>query len=279
MKATKILAGLAMLLILCWIGMGCSNPDNIVKPPLPNTGDDTTIIDPNIPTPFADWAFGPIADMAFEKDGDLTVSDVGAGIELFDTFGIHKRNMTDDTPWTGLVDVGPGWLDSGKAVLATGPKIGCMWTSFYDDQYVTGGGSFSSPAEWWWSGEANPTDQCSPYSTSGMFGCPNPLFTPQGIDLHPIYGWLFIKTMHKKVHLDSNCGFDPDQVPPDWDLLDGILAVHPQAPLLGTTLQLYEGSADYVVYHNKSDVDDVALFGYPMADDAVEIFCWDETKG
>jgi len=145
MRAMKILAGLAMLLLIGWIGLGCSNPDNLNNPDLPNPGKDNQqgdTLDPNIPVPFADWTFGAIVDMAFEKDGDLTVSDAGTGIELFDTFGIWKRTMTSETVWTGLVDEGPGWLDSGKAIIASGPPIACSWKSFFDDAHVTGGNAF-----------------------------------------------------------------------------------------------------------------------------------------
>ena len=57
------------------------------------------------------------------------------------------------------------------------------------------------------------------------------------------------------------------------------MAVHPFAPRMGAELTFWEGSADYVVYHNKSDVDGIDAYGYPMASTAVEIFCWDETMG
>ena len=97
--------------------------------------------------------------------------------------------------------------------------------------------------------------------------------------MHPIYGWLFIKISHRKVHTDPDCGLEPDKVPENQDLRDGIIAVHPAGPLMGADPDYWEGQADYVVYHNKTDVDAVDAYGYPMASAAVEIFCWDESKG
>ena len=147
MRAMKIFAGLVMLLLFVWIGIGCSNPDNLTNPDLPETGEDVEqgdSIDPDIPVPFADYAFGPILDFAFEKDGDLAISDASVGVPLFDSFGIYKdRNMTEgDMPFTGMIDLGPGLLDNGKAVIITGPPIFCSWFTVFDDAHVVGGGSF-----------------------------------------------------------------------------------------------------------------------------------------
>jgi hypothetical protein len=151
MRAMKLLAGLAMLLIFAWIGIGCSNPDNANQPNLPNPGDDNhqgDPLDPNIPVPFADQAFNNILDIAFEKDGDLVISDEDTGILLFDHLGTFKRNLsTNTTPWTGLVDTGPGVLDKGKGVIVSGPVIGCAWSTADDDAYVAGSGPFrNAPA-------------------------------------------------------------------------------------------------------------------------------------
>ena len=283
MRVMKILAGLVMLLLLGWMVIGCSNPDNVVKPPLPNTGDNDqqSNPDPTIPTPFAGVTFGEIFDIVFEKDGDPVISDPSNGIRLFDTFGVFKRTMDPGSSWFGMVDVGPGWLDNGKAVIATGEQVPagpCAWATFYDDQYVTGGGSFGDPATWWWGGTVNPTIVPSITATSGTFECPT-ITTPMGIDLHPIYGWLFIEIGHRKVHIDPLLEIDPDQIPENFDLRDGIMAMNPFAPQLGFRPDLYEGPDDYVVYHDKSDVDTIDQYGYPMASDAVQIFCWDETAG
>jgi hypothetical protein len=279
MKGFGFLTIIAMLLLIAWVSVGCSNADNLTQPSPPDPGvndQQGNALDPDIPVPFADTEFGRILDFAFEKDGDLAISDEGQGILLFDNFGDLKRNISEgSTPWTGMIDVGPGWLDSGRGVIATGPSIKCAWTSFYDDKYVSGGTAFPSPAGWWWDGEAHPLPECSLTATSGEFDCSD--FTPTGIDLHPIHGWLFIKIEHTKVNTDPDCGFEPDQVP-ERDMGDGILAVHPSAPLLGAELNYYEGGADYIVYHNKSDVDAVDAYGFSMASAAVGIFNWDETN-
>lgn len=57
------------------------------------------------------------------------------------------------------------------------------------------------------------------------------------------------------------------------------MAVHPLGYRMGADIFHWEGSTDYVVYHNKGDVDGIDAYGYPMASTAVEIFCWDETMG
>ena len=57
------------------------------------------------------------------------------------------------------------------------------------------------------------------------------------------------------------------------------MAVHPKAPTQGFDPDYFEGTADFIVYHNKGDVDGVNAYGYPMCDAAVQIYCWDETMG
>jgi hypothetical protein len=59
---------------------------------------------------------------------------------------------------------------------------------------------------------------------------------------------------------------------------NGLMAVHPGAPGMGVYPGHMEGSADYIVYHNKSDVDGIDAYNYPMASAAVEIFNWDPTN-
>ena len=149
MRAMKILAGLVMLLMFAWLGMGCSNPDNFNSPTLPDPGKDDPQGDPiypDIPVPFSDTEFEAmtaLVDLAFEKDGDLVLSDSGQGLLLFDPLGKFKRNISNgQTVWTGLVDVGPGVNDSGKSIIVSGPPIECAWKSFYDDAHVTGGAPF-----------------------------------------------------------------------------------------------------------------------------------------
>jgi hypothetical protein len=145
MRVLKILASLAMLLLFVWIGLGCSNPDNSIQPDLPDPGKEGPQgdpMDPNIPMPFSDVEFGSIVDLAFEKDGDLVVSGFTDGINLYDNLGVFKRQMVSSVLWPGVVDVGPGWLDSGKSVIAMGTPIKCAWRSFYDDAYVTTGAPF-----------------------------------------------------------------------------------------------------------------------------------------
>jgi hypothetical protein len=48
---------------------------------------------------------------------------------------------------------------------------------------------------------------------------------------------------------------------------------------MGFDPDYFEGTADFIVYHNKGDVDGINAYGYPMCDAAVQIFCWDETMG
>jgi hypothetical protein len=148
MRAMKLLAGLAMLLIFAWIGLGCSNPDNTNNPNIPNPGDGKEPLDQNIPIPFADQDYTSVLDIAFEKDGDIVVSDLTRGILLYDHLGALKRNLSTGTaPWTGLVDTGPGVLDKGKGVIVSGPVIGCAWSTADDDAYVAGSGPFrNAPA-------------------------------------------------------------------------------------------------------------------------------------
>lgn len=146
MRAMKILAGLAMLLLFVWVGLGCSNPDNINQPDLPDPGQDGPQgdpLDPNIPIPFAGEVYENILDIAFEKDGDIVISDEVKGIYLYDHLGLFKKDMSEGTvPWTGLVDTGPGVLDKGKGVIGSGPPIGCSWWTFDDDLFVEGSGPF-----------------------------------------------------------------------------------------------------------------------------------------
>lgn len=164
MMRMKFLVPIAMLTLIVWIGLGCSNADNLNLPVVPTTGGiPSDPIDPNTPTPFSELPelAGDnyyILDFAFEKDGDLAISENSAGIMLFDTFGVLKRNISNgQTGFDGMIDVMPGALDSGRGIIATGlPVPGCAWTSFYDDQYVTGGTLGPAGAAWWFGGVAHP---------------------------------------------------------------------------------------------------------------------------
>ena len=81
-----------------------------------------------------------------------------------------------------------------------------------------------------------------------------------------------------KLTLDgSDCDLDEDEIPPKQELDPGIVAMHPRAPLMGDDLDYYEGSFDWVVYHNKADYDLVLMYPYPMVHSAIQYFCWDET--
>jgi hypothetical protein len=159
MKALRILVPIAMLAMFIWVGLGCSNPDTAVNPDLPNPGDDYNEGDqPQFPppTPYYHESMSSIHDFAFEKDGELAISDDNAGIFLFDTFGEFRRMLNGQTTWDGLIDVGPGVGDWGRGIIATGSPIACFWASHYDDQYVSGGTSFGTPEQWWMEGEADP---------------------------------------------------------------------------------------------------------------------------
>jgi len=161
MMRMKFLVPIAMLTLLVWVGIGCSNADNLNFPVVPPTtdGNPSDPIDPNTPTPFADLPLGYyILDFAFEKDGDMAISDSSSGILLFDTFGELKRNISPgQTGFDGIIDVMPGGLDSGRGIIATGvPVPGCGWTSYYDDKYVTGGTLGPAAPVWWLGGEAHP---------------------------------------------------------------------------------------------------------------------------
>lgn len=156
----KFLIPIAMLTLLVWVGLGCSNADNLNLPVVPPvTGNPSDPIDPNTPVPFAGLPEGyRILDFAFEKDGDMAISDSTSGILLFDTFGELKRNISNgQTGFDGMIDVMPGGLDSGRGIIATGvPVVGCGWTSYYDDLYVTGGTLGPAAPSWWLGGEAHP---------------------------------------------------------------------------------------------------------------------------
>lgn len=163
MMRLKFLVPIAMLTLIVWVGLGCSNADNLNSPVVPTTGGDPSDpMDPNTPVPFSALAeeLGEgynILDFAFEKDGDLAISESSSGIWLFDTFGEFKRNLSDQSGFDGLVDVIPGAWDSGRGIIATGtPVIGCGWTSFYDDLYVTGGTLGPGAPLWWLGGAAHP---------------------------------------------------------------------------------------------------------------------------
>lgn len=81
-----------------------------------------------------------------------------------------------------------------------------------------------------------------------------------------------------KITLDgSDCDLDEDEIPPKRDLDPGIVAMHPRAPLMGSDLEYYEGSFDWIVYHNQADYELVLFYGYPMASSSIQTFCWDET--
>lgn len=142
MKGLRLLAPIAMLALFLWVGLGCSNPDNVNTPNVPNVNDGIPgdVLDPQIPPSFLreGEGLGFIYDMAFEKDGDLVFS-TGVGLSLFDQFAQFKRDIDGRSVWDGLVDTGPGVNDTGRAVIATGDPVDCAWTSLYDDAHVTGG--------------------------------------------------------------------------------------------------------------------------------------------
>ena len=75
----------------------------------------------------------------------------------------------------------------------------------------------------------------------------------------------------------SDCNLDLDEIPPNQDLSGAIIAMHPLAPMLGGDPFYYEGSSDWIAYHNKSDYDLVLLYGYPMVSSSIQYICWDET--
>lgn len=75
----------------------------------------------------------------------------------------------------------------------------------------------------------------------------------------------------------SDCDLDYDEIPPNRDLNPGIVAMHPKAPLKGADPDYFEGSFDWVVYHDKADYDLTLLYGYPMVSSSIQYFCWDET--
>ena len=101
---------------------------------------------------------------------------------------------------------------------------------------------------------------------------------PRGIDMHPITGWLFCRMDNPKITLDGgDCNLDDDEIPPNQDLDPGIVAMHPLAPQMGGDPLYYEGTFDWIVYHNKADYDLVLMYGYPMASSSIQYFCWDET--
>lgn len=83
---------------------------------------------------------------------------------------------------------------------------------------------------------------------------------------------------HPVINTDPDCGLEPDAIPEFWEMGNGLMAVHPAAPGNGVDPFHMEGAVDYVVYHNKSDVDGIDAYGYPMCSTAVEIFCWDPTN-
>ena len=96
--------------------------------------------------------------------------------------------------------------------------------------------------------------------------------------MHPITGWLFCRMDNSKITLDGgDCDLDYDEIPPNQDLDPGIVAMHPMAPMMGGDPNYYEGSYDWVVYHNRADQLLVNFYGYPMADASIQTFCWDET--
>ena len=285
MRKMKILVPLVMLALFVCVGFGCSNPDNLNLPEVPNTGGDGPggdPIDPTTPTPYTQVDLDVILDFAFEKDGDLAISEMNTGIQLFDTFGEYRRRISTQppgiTPYDGMVDIVPGWQDSGRGIIATGPPVECGWVSFYDDEYVTGGTLFGSPAGWWWAGEAHPpSPECNLFPSSGIFGCPE-WRPPRGIDLHPIYGWLFVRVGNPKITLDGgDCDLEYDEIPPNRNLSGAIIAMHPRAPLEGATLDFYEGTSDWIAYHNRSDHELVLFYQYAMASASIQTFCWDET--
>jgi hypothetical protein len=281
MRFLKILVPIAMLAMFLGLAFGCSNPDNLNLPKVPNPDDEGggDPLQPPVPTPYAtpeDVEITRIIDIAFEKDGDLAFSDANSGIHLFDPFGEYRKVMSGNTVWDGMVDMGPGVGDSGMGIVATGAsELGdCIWEPLYDD---LSGGTFPSPAVWWWEGEAHPPDGCNPYVASGEFECPEDP-TPRGIDIHPIYGWLFMKIANTYVLADDDCGIPPIPLtPPDPPMSPGIIAMHPGAPALGVDPNYYEGTYDFIIYHNQSDCLNVWKYQVPMLDPTVQTFCWDET--
>jgi hypothetical protein len=284
MREVKGFVLIAMLVLIALLAFGCSNADNNVLPPVPNQVDEPQgdVPDPFIPPPFLvpedqGGSLGAVADIAFEKDGDMVFSSSN-GLLLFDTFKQFKRNISDGTSgFDGLIDAGPGVLDSGRGVIASNPGDSCGWSSFYDDKYVTGGVFFPPPGIEWWGGEAHPPQGCSGTAASGVFSCDGNA-PPRGIDIHPIYGWLFLKIANPKLAADGDCDLEPNPIPENWDLGDGIIAVHPMAPQNGFDPYHYEGTADFITYHNFTDVQGINSYGYPMIDAAIQIFVWDETN-
>lgn len=103
---------------------------------------------------------------------------------------------------------------------------------------------------------------------------------PRGIDIHPITGWLFVWIPNTQVAADSDCDISPNPIP-EADLMGpGILAMHPRAPQMGMDPVTYEGSSDWIIYHNQADC--LKVWAYPaaiyqMLHDSVQTFCWDET--
>ena len=96
--------------------------------------------------------------------------------------------------------------------------------------------------------------------------------------MHPITGWLFCRMDNAKITLDgSDCDLDYDEIPPEQDLDPAIIAMHPLAPRMGGDPDYFEGTFDWIAYHNKADYDLVLMYGYPMASSSIQYFCWDET--
>lgn len=282
MARMKILVPIVMLALILVLGFGCSNADNLNLPDLPNTGTEGPQgdeLDPDTLTPYSQVDLAVILDFAFEKDGDLAISEASSGIHLFDTFGELKRNISSGVaPFNALISAGPNALDSGRGVIAAGTSVpGGGWTSFYDDEYVTGGTLGPSPPDWWFGGEAHPPPDCNFSATSGVFENTDDI--PRGIDIHPITGWLFLKIDNQKITLDgSDCDLDEDEIPPKRNLGAGIIAMSPIAPMAGADPDFYEGTSDWIAYHDLSDVQLVNMYGYPMVDASVQVFCWDETN-
>ena len=151
MRGFRLVSTIAMLALFLWVGIGCSNPDNVNTPDVPNINDNIPgdVLDPQIPPSFVlpeaeggELGLSIMYDLAFEKDGDLVIS-TPTGVQLFDPFAQWKRDISrtppGESPWDGLVDAGPGLNDTGRAMIVTGPPIACSWISFYDDANVTGG--------------------------------------------------------------------------------------------------------------------------------------------
>ena len=255
-----------MIMMVVLFALGCSNPDGGVSPPLPNEG--TYAPDPDIPVPFVDYDGGAILDIAFEKDGDCVLAMAAGGLRLYDPFGARKWFPQDGGVWQGLVDANGAILNSGIGIL--GLTQGVDWRD--DDMYVDHSPYFPIPRQWWWGGAAHPPPTPNFTATSGDFGITGPF--PIGIDVHPFSGWLFMKVSHGYVNLDGDA-YDPDVLPIGGPLLDGIIAISPSAPGIDG---FYDGGIDYVVYHNKSDVDRIDSYGNAAASAAMEIFCWDPTN-